>query len=37
MKKTYLTTEESVLLDKLKKQRDEAYYQTEDYRDEAKI
>lgn len=33
MSKTYLTTEESVLLDKLKKQRDEAYYQTEDYRD----
>lgn len=35
MKKTYLTTEESALLEKLKKQRDEAYYQTEDYRDEA--
>lgn len=35
MKKTYLTTEESLLLEKLKKQRDEAYYQTQDYRDEA--
>lgn len=33
MKKTYLTTQESALLEKLKKQRDEAYYQTEDYRD----
>ena len=33
MKKTYLTSEESALLSKLSKQRDEAYYQTEDCRD----
>lgn len=33
MKKTYLNTEESALLDKLSKQRDEAYYTTETYRE----
>lgn len=36
MKKTYLSIEESALLAKLRKQRDEAYYQTEGYREEGK-
>lgn len=31
--KTYMTAEETALLDKLTKQRDEAYYETEVYRD----
>jgi hypothetical protein len=33
MKKTYLTTEETALLEKLSKQRDEAYYVTQSYRE----